>query len=61
MLVPRSQKGNKHAADLIRDVREVYKVPGNGDVADKAVLEKLDAVLNGKIAIRNFKRGGART
>jgi hypothetical protein len=42
-------------AGMIRDFRIMYDVPGSSDLADKAVLELLDAILNGKVAKRRFK------
>lgn len=42
-------------ADMIRDFRALYDVRGKSDLADKAVLEKIDAILNGKVEKRRFK------
>lgn len=44
-------------AGMIRDFCILYEVSGSGDVADKAVLEMLDAILNGTVAQRRFKKG----
>jgi hypothetical protein len=44
-------------ADMIRDFRLIYDVPGKSELVDKALLETLDAILNKKIPQRRFKAG----
>jgi hypothetical protein len=44
-------------ADMIRDFRLIYDVPGKSELVDKRVLETLDAILNKRIPQRSFKGG----